>query len=100
MVKFKISPSVRAAAVPTGTGFGAFDGLKRACVDFQLVPGKHSRKKSVLRCLKFKKGRGKPECDFRLVDGGRSPYLVRNGPCDTRNVRAAPKRKSVRRRKR
>lgn len=76
MMKFKVSPSVRAAAVPTGTGFGAFDGLKRHCVKFKFVGG-------VLRCDSFKKGRGKPKCDRRLVDGGRSPHLVRNGPCYT-----------------
>jgi hypothetical protein len=98
-MKFKVSPSVRAAAVPTGTGFGAFDGLKRHCDDFQLVPGKHSKKKQVLRCYRFKKGRGKPECDFRLVDGGRSPYLVRNGPCSTSQAPYRKKAKSSRRRR-
>lgn len=74
MMKFKVSPSVRAAAVPTGTGFGAFAGLKRRCVKFQAVGGK-------LRCKKFKSGRGHPVCDKRLTDGGRSPGLVRPGVC-------------------
>jgi hypothetical protein len=74
MMKFKVSPSVRAAAVPTGTGFAGFDGLKRTCVKYQAAGGK-------LRCKKFRKGRGHPVCDKRLTDGGRSPGLVRPGRC-------------------
>lgn len=76
MMKFKVSPSVRAVTVPTGTGFGAFDGMKRHCVRFEAAKGGR-----VLRCAKFAKGAGRPKCDARLVDAGRSPGLVRAGKC-------------------
>jgi hypothetical protein len=89
MMKFKVSPSVRAAAVPTGTGFGAFDGLKRHCIKFQAVGGK-------LRCKKFKTGRGQPKCDRRLTDGGRSPGLVRPGRCPGATFRSRPSRRRAR----
>ena len=48
MTKFKVSPSVRAAAIPTGTGFGAFGGLLRRCDEYKKVTG------GVLRCAVFK----------------------------------------------
>ena len=76
MLKFKVSPSVRAAAIPTGTGFGAFDGIQRHCADFKKTKG------GVLRCASFKEGRGHPVCDSRLKGKiGRSPGLVRDGYC-------------------
>jgi len=75
MTKFKVSPSVRAAAIPTGTGFGAFGGLLRRCDEYKKVTG------GVLRCAVFKEGRGQPECDTRLKDGGRSPGLIRDRKC-------------------
>jgi hypothetical protein len=83
MMKFKVSPSVRAAAVPTGAGFAGFEGLKRHCMEYKVTGSKHSKGGQALRCVRFKKGRGKPRCDWRLTDGGRSPHLVRNGKCPT-----------------
>ena len=74
MIKFKVSPSVKAAAVPTGAGFAGFAGMKKRCVAFE-------KRGDVRRCKKFKKGAGSPVCDARLVDGGRSPGLVRAGVC-------------------
>jgi hypothetical protein len=79
MLKFKVSPSVRAAAIPTGTGFGAFDGMYRHCESYTKVKGKGG--KMVLRCDSFKDGFGKPKCPAGLKDGGRSPGLVRDGYC-------------------
>jgi hypothetical protein len=97
MFKFKVSPSVRAAAIPTGTGFGAFNGLLRHCQKFSKAKG------GVLRCAEFKEGRGTPKCDSRLKDGGRSPGLVRPGKCKggaaPKAKKAAPKRKPARRAK-
>lgn len=75
MIKFKVSPSVKAAAVPTGAGFAGFAGMKKRCMAFTETPS------GVLRCAKFKKEGGSPVCDDRLVDGGRSPGLVRAGRC-------------------
>ncbi len=49
-------------------------GLQRTCTRFE----KH---KIGLRCAKFKKGRGSPVCDKRLVAGGRSPGLIRKARC-------------------
>lgn len=110
MLKFKVSPSVTAAAVPTGTGFGAFAGAERKCKLYAPAKG------GVLRCKEFASGAGKPICPdrqkgktYKLVDGGRSPHLVRAGPCpgsrDPKTrvaaVRAAPaKRKSAKRKQR
>lgn len=84
MTKFKVGPSVRAATIPTGTGFGAFGGLVRHCIRFDKVKG------GVLRCVDYKEGRGAPKCDSRLKDGGRSPGLVRPAKC---KGGAAPKAK-------
>lgn len=64
MIRFKVSPSVTAAAVPTGAGFA---GLTRRCVAFR------KRKGGPLRCKKFKKGKGTPVCDSRLVKKRRCP---------------------------
>lgn len=112
MLKFKVSPSVTAAAVPTGTGFGAFDGKKRRCLVF--APSKTNKK--ALRCVKFEKKGGKPVCPdkqsgtkYKLVDAGRSPHLVRSGPCKVGRApntsagaerAAAPARRSSSRRSR
>lgn len=52
-----------------------FDGLKRHCTKFDKAKG------GVLRCARFAKGKGRPVCDGRLVDGGRSPGLIRGGLC-------------------
>lgn len=103
MLKFKVSPSVRAAAIPTGTGFGAFDGLTRHCKEYAKVKG------GVLRCAVYKEGRGAPACPtkqsgLKLVDGGRSPGLVRKGVCEQSrpgktSKKAAPKRKAPKARK-
>jgi hypothetical protein len=57
------------------SAFAAFDGIKKTCVKFEKAKG------GVLRCAKFRKGRGSPVCDSRLVDGGRSPGLVRKVHC-------------------
>jgi hypothetical protein len=62
-------------------GFGAFDGLKRGCTTFKRVRVKHAKGGYGLRCGKFQKGRRHPVCDRRLDGGGRSPGLVRPGPC-------------------
>lgn len=67
MIKFR--------AGPTAQAFAGFDGMKRTCMKFEKAKG------GVLRCARFKKGRGHPVCDSRLVDGGRSPGLVRKGHC-------------------
>jgi hypothetical protein len=76
MLKFNVSPSVRAAAIPTGTGFGAFGGMFRHCDKFKKT------KNGVLRCEKFIEGGGQPKCDARLKGKiGRSPGLVRAGYC-------------------
>lgn len=65
-------------------------GLKRTCTKFEKAKG------GVLRCARFRKGRGSPVCDSRLVDGGRSPGLVRGGKCKrgTGKARKAGKRKA------
>jgi hypothetical protein len=86
MTKFKVSPSVRAAAIPTGTGFGAFGGLLRRCNEYKKVKG------GVLRCAVFKEGRGQPKCDTRLKDGGRSPGLIRDRKCLKGKAPKAPKK--------
>lgn len=76
MTKFKVGPSVRAATIPTGTGFGAFGGMDRHCIKFARAKG------GVYRCAEFKEGRGEPVCVTGLRDGGRSPGLVRKkGKC-------------------
>lgn len=76
MLKFNVSPSVRAAAIPTGTGFGAFGGVMRHCDKYKKAKG------GVLRCEVFIEGGGKPKCDARLKGKiGRSPGLVRDGYC-------------------
>jgi hypothetical protein len=96
MTKFKVSPSVRAAAIPTGTGFGAFGGLLRRCDEYKKVKG------GVLRCAVFKEGRGQPKCDTRLKDGGRSPGLVRDRKClpaRAKKVAKKPAKKAARRAK-
>lgn len=91
MMKFKVGPSVRAATIPTGTGFGAFGGVMRHCGKFQKVKG------GVLRCVSYKDGPGYPVCPTAksggaLVDGGRSPGLVRpQGPCKEARAGAKPK---------
>lgn len=59
----------------------SFDGLKRTCIKF------HGVRKGVVRCAKFRKGRGKPSCaKAGLVDGGRSPGLIRNRRCKSRRA--------------
>lgn len=94
MIKFKVSPSVKAAAVPTGAGFAGFAGMKKRCMAFTETAS------GVLRCKKFKKGAGSPVCDPRLVDGGRSPGLVRGGVCPGGRLTAKRHRLSGMRRRR
>ena len=85
LIKFRAGPAA---------AFAGFDGIKRTCTAFEKAKG------GVLRCKRFKKGRGRPVCDSRLVDGGRSPGLVRGAKCAKRTVklkRASGKRKSSKR---
>jgi hypothetical protein len=94
MLKFNVSPSVRAAAIPTGTGFGAFGGMFRHCDKFKKVDGKNG---PVLRCVEFVEGAGQPKCDARLKGKiGRSPGLVRAGYCSGANlVKSNPLKKAA-----
>jgi|CXWL01.1.fsa_nt_gi hypothetical protein len=77
-VKFVGGPSVKASTISTGAGF---DGISRTCVAFE-------KTKVGLRCARYKKGRGHPVCDSRLVDGGRSPGLVRGKKCQRKSRKA------------
>ncbi len=67
-------------------------GIKRTCTKFEKAKG------GVLRCARFRKGKGSPVCDGRLVDGGRSPGLVRGKVCSrsAKKARKAGKRKARR----
>lgn len=89
MIKFKVGPSAKLSA--GSVGFGAFDGQERTCTKFEKAKG------GVLRCAKFRKGRGNPVCDGRLVDGGRSPGLVRKVRCAKSPRKAARKARKARR---
>lgn len=57
------------------------DGLKKTCKKYKVVSTRRGRE---LRCADFRKGRGHPPCDRRLVAGGRSPGLLRGRRCHRR----------------
>lgn len=80
--------------VPSPSAFASFDGVKRTCVKYEKA------KHGVLRCGKYKKGAGHPVCDSRLVDGGRSPGLIRGKRCAKQAHRATRKSRKHRRSRR
>lgn len=80
MIKFHAGPAAQA--------FAGFDGIKRTCTKFSKAKG------GVLRCARFKKGRGHPVCDKRLVAGGRSPGLIRKGRCSRVSLKRRSKKRS------
>lgn len=70
---------VRFKPGPKASSFDGFDGMKRTCERYSLkrISG-HGQASKALRCVKYKKGAGKPPCKGggRKVKG-RSPGLLR-----------------------
>lgn len=93
-IKFKPGPATMARTV----SFNGFDGMKKTCVKYALkkVSGA-GQAKTQLRCVKYKKGAGKPPCQGagRRVKG-RSPGLLRGSLTHPKNCPPPGKRKARR----